>query len=144
MGHRDRASTSDAAKQAGLLHALNITPALFVCLNRLSPTRSGHLLVVPRRHVDSLAELPVAEAEAMMRETQNVERALRTVYHPDGINLGMNLGASAGAGVAAHIHLHALPRWSGDTNFMTVTAETRILPELLETTWERLRAVLPR
>ena len=71
-----------------------------------------------------------------------MEIALREVYKPDGINLGMNLGQAAGAGVAEHLHLHGLPRWVGDTNFMTVTAETRILPETLEVTWERVRAAL--
>jgi ATP adenylyltransferase len=71
-----------------------------------------------------------------------VETALRVVYKPHGINLGMNLGEAAGAGVASHLHLHVLPRWVGDTNFVTVTAETRVLPEALAVTWERLRASL--
>ena len=70
------------------------------------------------------------------------EQNLEEIYHPDGLNLGMNLGESAGAGVANHIHLHALPRWSGDTNFMTVTGETRVLPETLDVTWIKLREVL--
>lgn len=113
-------------------------PGGYVCLNRY-PYSSGHLLVVPTRHVDSLAKLPAGEAAEMMAATQRVETALREVYRPNGINLGMNLGEAAGAGVAGHLHLHALPRWFGDTNFMTVTAETRILPELLEVTWERVR-----
>ncbi len=116
-------------------------PGGYVCLNRF-PYSSGHLLVVPLRHTDSLAKLPAEEAAAMMEMTQKVERALRTVYTPDGINLGMNLGEAAGAGVAEHLHLHALPRWFGDTNFMTVTAETRILPELLDVTWARVREAL--
>jgi len=111
----------------------------FVCLNAF-PYASGHVLLVPRRHTDSLAQLPVAEAEELMRTAQEAERVLREVYRPDGVNLGMNLGEAAGAGVAGHVHMHVLPRWNGDTNFMTVTAETRILPEMLETTWGRLRA----
>ena len=113
----------------------------FLCLNAF-PYASGHVLIVPYRHTDSLAKLPAAEAEELIRTAQRVESALRTVYRPDGINLGMNLGESAGAGVANHLHLHVLPRWSGDTNFMTVTAETRVLPELLEVTWERLHEAL--
>ena len=72
------------------------------------------------------------------------ELALRQAYNPDGLNMGLNLGESAGAGVAAHLHLHALPRWTGDTNFMTVVAETRILPEMLDSSWSKLREVLQR
>ena len=113
-------------------------PATYVCLNRF-PYSSGHLLVVPRRHTDSLAKLPVDEAEELIRVAQLAESALRVVYSPHGVNLGMNLGEAAGAGVAGHLHLHALPRWVGDTNFMTVIGETRILPEMLEITWGRLR-----
>jgi ATP adenylyltransferase len=75
----------------------------------------------------------------MMDFAQRMETSLRSVYRPDGINLGMNLGEAAGAGVANHIHLHVLPRWIGDTNFMTTTAETRVLPEALDVTWARLR-----
>ena len=76
----------------------------------------------------------------MMATIQHVETVLRDVYQPDGINLGLNLGEAAGAGVADHLHFHMLPRWYGDTNFMTVVAETRILPETLEVTWQRIRA----
>lgn len=127
------------AERAGLVVARGETG--FVCLNAF-PYSSGHVLLVPYRHMDSLAKLPIAEAEEMMRMAQRVETALRAVYHPDGINLGMNLGQAAGAGVAGHLHLHVLPRWFGDVNFMTATAETRILPEALEVTWERLRKEL--
>lgn len=131
----------ETAERLGLVVARLRT--CFVCLNAF-PYSSGHLLVVPYRHTDSLAKLPVEEAEEMMRVAQRMETALREVYRPDGINLGMNLGEAAGAGVAGHLHLHELPRWFGDTNFMTVTGETRILPETLETTWSRLRSVLNR
>lgn len=113
----------------------------FAVLNGF-PYNNGHLMVVPYQHESSLAALPLAAAEEMMRFARRVERALRQVYTPDGLNMGLNLGESAGAGVAAHLHLHALPRWAGDTNFMTVVAETRILPEMLEASWARLRKAL--
>lgn len=106
------------------------------------PYNNGHLMVVPYQHQASLAALPLPVAEEMMRMARRAERALRQVYTPDGLNLGMNLGESAGAGVADHLHLHALPRWTGDTNFMTVVAETRILPEMLDGSWHRLRQAL--
>lgn len=110
----------------------------FLCLNRY-PYTSGHIMVVPYAHESSLAALPREAALEMMAMAQRCERALQAVYHPDGFNLGMNLGKSAGAGVAGHLHLHALPRWTGDTNFMTVVGETRILPEDLSVTWQRIR-----
>ncbi len=110
----------------------------YLCLNAF-PYATGHILIVPYRHVDSLAALPPEEAAEMMALAQRVERVLRAVYHPGGMNLGLNLGEAAGAGIASHIHMHALPRWIGDTNFMTVTADTRVLPEALETTWARIR-----
>lgn len=109
----------------------------FVCLNAF-PYASGHVLIVPYEHTESLAKLARPAAEELIHTAQRVETALRTLYRPDGLNLGMNLGEAAGAGVAEHIHLHQLPRWFGDTNFMTVTAETRILPETLDVTWRRL------
>ena len=113
----------------------------YCCLNRF-PYSSGHVLLVPYRHTDQLATLDRDESATLIWATQQVERALRAVYDPDGINLGMNLGKAAGAGVAGHIHLHALPRWVGDTSFVTVTAETRILPETLDVTWQRVRDAL--
>ncbi len=99
-------------------------------------------MVVPYQHVDSLAKLPSPAAMEMIALAQRMETALRETYRPDGINLGMNLGEAAGAGVAEHLHLHVLPRWFGDSNFMTATAETRVLPEALPATWERLRTAL--
>jgi ATP adenylyltransferase len=110
----------------------------FVCLNAF-PYSSGHVLMVPYRHTDSLAKLEPAQAGELMETAQKMERVLRDVYRPDGVNLGLNLGEAAGAGVANHLHIHMLPRWFGDTNFMTVTAETRVLPETLGITWERIR-----
>jgi ATP adenylyltransferase len=110
----------------------------FLCLNAF-PYATGHILIVPYRHVDSLAALPAEEAREMMGLAQQVESVLRAVYHPAGMNFGLNLGEAGGAGIAGHIHMHALPRWVGDTNFMTVTANTRVLPEALDTTWAKIR-----
>ncbi len=126
----------EAAEKAGLVVAQMDWG--YCCLNRF-PYASGHVLLVPYQHTDSLARLPVGDAEGMMRAAQRVETILREVYQPDGINLGINMGKAAGAGVAEHLHLHALPRWVGDSNFMTVVGETRVLPETLEDTWARLR-----
>lgn len=110
----------------------------YICLNRY-PYTSGHIMVVPYEHQSSLAALREPAALEMMALARQAERALGAVYEPDGFNFGLNLGKAAGAGVAGHLHLHALPRWTGDTNFMTVTGETRVLPEDLEVTWERVR-----
>jgi ATP adenylyltransferase len=113
----------------------------FVILNRF-PYTSGHVMIVPYEHV---AELHLCDPEAlseMMRLAQRVETILRDNYKPHGMNLGMNLGRAAGAGVLGHLHLHALPRWMGDSNFMTVVGETRVHPEDLSTTYERLSKAL--
>ena len=111
----------------------------YVCLNRY-PYTSGHIMVVPYEHQSSLATLNAPAAREMMELARQAERALGRIYNPDGFNFGLNLGKAAGAGVAGHLHLHALPRWLGDTNFMTATGETRVLPEDLAITWERVRA----
>jgi ATP adenylyltransferase len=111
----------------------------FICLN-IYPYSTGHVLIVPYQHLDSLASLPAEAAHELIHLAQRAESALREAYKPDGINMGLNLGEAAGAGIAEHIHLHALPRWSGDTNFMTVTAETRVLPESLDVSWAKLTA----
>jgi ATP adenylyltransferase len=97
---------------------------------------------VPFAHLDELQKLPEAAANEMMALSQKMEGVLRNVYSPDGINLGMNIGRAAGAGVSGHIHMHVLPRWVGDTNFMTTVAESRVLPEALEETWRKIRAPL--
>ncbi|HTS25824.1 MAG TPA: HIT domain-containing protein [Bryobacteraceae bacterium] len=110
----------------------------FVIVNRF-PYTSGHIMVVPYQHVATLEDLADEALAELIRLARDSERHLRALYHPEGLNLGMNIGKSAGAGIAGHLHLHALPRWSGDTNFMTVVSETRILPEDLEATWARLR-----
>ncbi len=113
-------------------------PRAFVIVNRF-PYTSGHIMIVPYQHTASLLELPDETLVEMTLLARTSERHLRTIYHPDGLNLGLNLGKSAGAGIAGHLHLHALPRWAGDTNFMTVVGETRVLPEDLAVTWQRLR-----
>lgn len=110
----------------------------FVCLNAF-PYTSGHVMIVPYGHLDRLAALPAAAAQEMMALAQRTERVMERLYTPQGFNFGMNVGQAAGAGVAGHIHLHAMPRWVGDTSFITTVAETRVLPEDLETTWRRLR-----
>ena len=111
----------------------------FVILNRF-PYTSGHLMVVPYQHVSEIEEPDEDAAAEMMRLTRKCVRILKALYRPDGLNLGMNLGKSAGAGIAGHLHMHVLPRWTGDTNFMTAVGETRVLPETLEETWTRVRA----
>jgi ATP adenylyltransferase len=103
--------------------------SLNVVVMNLYPYNGGHLMVAPRRHVGTLGEATPEELCDMMSLARRVEEAFRAVYKPDGINLGMNLGRSAGAGVADHIHLHLVPRWNGDTNFMTVVGEVRVVPE---------------
>ena len=110
----------------------------YVVLNTY-PYTPGHVMIVPFEHLDELQKLPVEAAHELMDLSQKMERILRSLYKPDGVNLGMNIGAAAGAGVAGHIHMHALPRWIADANFVSVVGETRVLPEALEVTWERIR-----
>ncbi len=110
----------------------------FIILNTY-PYTSGHSMVVPYEHIDRLHQLLPAAATEMMELVQRLETVLYEVYQSDGVNLGMNVGKAAGAGVAGHIHMHVLPRWIADSNFMTVIGEARVLPELLETTYQRLK-----
>jgi ATP adenylyltransferase len=110
----------------------------YVILN-LFPYTNGHLMIVPFKHEGSLSELAPATSSEMMELAKQALRALEQEYHPDGFNVGFNLGRSAGAGVAEHIHLHVVPRWSGDANFLTVIGETRVMPEDLATTYEKLK-----
>jgi ATP adenylyltransferase len=113
----------------------------FILLN-LYPYTSGHLMIAPYQHVATLVDAAPAALEEMMLLAARVEKAMRALYKPDGLNVGMNLGQAAGAGVAGHIHMHVLPRWSGDASFITTVGETRVLPEELETTYDRLRQAL--
>ncbi len=135
----DKGMPAEEAERA--IYLLERGSTCFTLLNGF-PYNNGHLMVVPYQHEASLAALPEATATELMRLTRRAELALRAVYHPNGLNLGLNLGEAAGAGVADHLHLHAVPRWAGDTNFMTVVAETRILPEMLGESWTRLRGAL--
>ena len=109
-----------------------------IVLNRY-PYISGHLLIVPYEHVGDLDAASKETTDELMDLTKRCQTALRETYHPSGFNVGMNLGESAGAGIAHHIHIHILPRWTGDTNFMTAVGETRVLPEDLSTTYQKLR-----
>ena len=113
-------------------------PHCFIVLNRY-PYTSGHLLIVPNEHVGELDSAAKQTTDEMMDLTKRSQTALRDVYQPDGFNVGMNLGKAAGAGIVDHIHIHILPRWVGDTNFMTTVGETRVLPEDLATTYQKLR-----
>lgn len=114
----------------------------FVVMN-LYPYNGGHVMVAPRRHVATLQLAQPEELAEMMGLARRLEEVMRDVYHPDGMNLGMNLGRSAGAGVADHIHLHVVPRWSGDTNFMTVTGDVRVIPEDPRKACARLKTYFP-
>ena len=110
----------------------------FVILNRY-PYTSGHLMVAPYRHVSRLTAVDEATTAEMMQLVREAETVLQETYSPDGLNLGMNLGEAAGAGIEQHIHMHVLPRWKGDANFMTSVGATRIIPEALEDTYRKVR-----
>jgi ATP adenylyltransferase len=109
----------------------------FLILNRY-PYISGHLMIAPNEHLSELDAAPKQTTDEMMDLTKRCQSGLREVYKPDGFNVGMNLGRAAGAGVADHFHLHILPRWTGDTNFISTVSDTRVLPEDLETTFRKL------
>jgi ATP adenylyltransferase len=113
----------------------------FIILN-LFPYTSGHTMVAPYEHLDNLVAAKPEQLAEMMQLSQRVIAALQQLYRPEGFNIGMNLGTAAGAGIREHFHLHVVPRWAGDANFMTITGETRVLPEELSTTYKRLIAEL--
>jgi len=133
----DALAAKDDTKTLIVLHGAKN----FVILNRY-PYTSGHVMVVPYAHVADFSTAEPDMLAEMMRIAQRVQTALENTYHPQGYNMGMNLGRAAGAGVTGHLHLHLLPRWSGDSNFMTTVGETRLEPEDLSTTYEKLRRAL--
>jgi diadenosine tetraphosphate (Ap4A) HIT family hydrolase len=114
----------------------------FVVLNAY-PYSSGHVLVMPLRHVGALGELTDLESTEVWASARAAAAAIEGAYDPDGLNMWANLGRAAGAGIPAHIHLHVLPRWSGDTNFMTSVAGTRVMPETLQVAWKKLTEAWP-
>ena len=113
----------------------------YIVLNTF-PYTPGHVMIVPFAHLDELQKLQAEAAHEMMDLSQKTERVLRELYSPDGINLGMNIGKAAGAGVAGHVHMHVLPRWVADANFVSVIGETRTLPETLDMTYARVKGAL--
>ena len=129
------AASPDQDEQNFVLHRAEHS---FVVLN-LYPYITGHLMVVPYLHASELDSLAKEITDEMMDLTKRAQTALREAYSPSGFNMGMNLGAAAGAGIADHLHIHFLPRWSGDTNFMTTVGESRVIPEALEVTYSKLR-----
>jgi ATP adenylyltransferase len=114
------------------------TPLSFVVLNKY-PYNAGHLLVLPRREIQGLQQLTAEEHADFFRTVVRAEYILKEALNPDGINIGINLGAAAGAGIPRHLHCHVVPRWTGDTNFMPIIADTKTLPVALEHLWENLR-----
>ncbi len=117
--------------------------ACYVILNKF-PYNNGHLMIVFNRHIGRLADATTDELNEVMALTRTCEMALAEAYNPHGFNTGLNIGKPAGAGVLDHLHVHVVPRWNGDTNFMTVAGETRVLPEELPQTAERLRPIFTR
>jgi ATP adenylyltransferase len=113
----------------------------YIILNTF-PYTPGHVMIVPYAHLDELHKLPAQAAHELVELSQKMEAVLRDQYRPDGVNLGINIGKAAGAGVAGHIHMHVLPRWVADSNFISVVGETRMLPEALEATWKKLKTAL--
>jgi ATP adenylyltransferase len=136
------ASLPDAGAISEATLLLERTDRTLTVMN-LYPYGSGHLLVAARRHVAALDALDDDETVAMAYAQRRAVQAIKAAYDCDGLNLGVNLGVAAGAGVPGHLHVHALPRWGGDTNFMTSVGETRVLPESLDAGWRKLHEVWP-
>lgn len=130
-----KAAASDADEENLVVYRGRLS---FVILNRY-PYTSGHLMVAPLAHISRLQQADEATADEIMRLSRLAEGVLEEIYKPEGLNLGMNLGEAAGAGIEQHIHMHLLPRWWGDANFMTSVADTRILPEALEETYAKMK-----
>jgi ATP adenylyltransferase len=131
------AEEGEAADRRNLI--VHRAPHAFTILNRY-PYNSGHLLVVPRDHVSALEDLAPEPFAALHRELVRAVAAVKRAYRPEGLNMGMNLGKVAGAGIAEHLHWHVVPRWGGDTSFMPVVADVRVVPEALDEAWAGLRA----
>ena len=124
-------------------HIVHRGLSAFVLLNTY-PYNNGHIMIAPFAHLSSLEDLPPATLHEMMDLAQQCIRAFKLSFRPEGFNLGFNLGAAAGAGIKDHLHLHLVPRWSGDTNFMPVVADTRVIPQSLDATYDQLSEALGR
>ncbi|MGI8672934.1 MAG: HIT family protein [Luteitalea sp.] len=133
-------AAADAAEPTLVVHR---GTTAYVILN-LYPYTNGHVMVVPVRHIATLGEASPDQLQELMQLTQQAERVLREAYKPDGLNVGINIGRAAGAGVADHLHVHLVPRWNGDANFMTTVGQTRVLPETLADSAARLRPLFAR
>ena len=132
----------DAGLPDGETHVVWRGEVTFALLNAF-PYTCGHLLVMPYREVGELEDLTLAESAELWAATRAAVAAIKAAYQPQGVNVGLNLGEAAGAGIPSHLHVHVLPRWNADSNFMTSVAETRVLPESLDETWRKLRDAWP-
>ena len=151
VSHPDTGRTDRGCVLCNLVNATDDREALVlerseltITVMNLYPYGSGHLMVAPVRHVASFVDLDDDETVAIARAQKRALDAVMAAYSPEGANVGANLGRAGGAGVPGHLHVHVLPRWNGDTNFMTAIAETRVLPESLQTGYDKLKAVWPR
>lgn len=132
----------DAGLPDGETHVVWRGELTFALLNAF-PYTCGHLLVMPYREVGELEDLTPAESAELWAATRAAVAAIKAAYQPQGVNVGLNLGEAAGAGIPSHLHVHVLPRWNADSNFMTSVAEARVLPESLDETWRKLRDAWP-